>query len=395
MPTTTSNRTDIIATVVVVAAGFITMFLNAFLDGGQGYSWVEIVVLTCAGVFYTYLLVNDETLLDRIPELYGVTLFFTIEFTLLIFIGLVGGALGQWWLIGLPLVGFGAEFANKYLVLVSGVMIFVVGAVYSYINQSFESLLYVPLSLSPAVVFVAIFSRIALREQHGRVQVEKLAIELQEANQKLSEYAAKVEEMVIIQERNRMAREIHDSLGHYLTVVNVQIGAARAIMAKNPAKAEDALQKAQKLTQEGLTEVRHSVAALRAPEQDRPLQDRLQDLIAEAQASGITTTLSVVGDPQSLSPRLDLTLYRAMQEALTNVRKHAEATHTAVVLDYTDPQQVVLIVRDNGRGAEITDSGFGLLGMRERVNLLRGQMDIETKPDDGLTLTVTLPTNEP
>lgn len=390
-----SNRGAVIATVVVIIAGYITMFIDAYIDGtGRPYNWVEIVVLTCAGVLFSFFLVREETFLDRLPAPTSVVLFFIIEFALLCIIGLVGRGEGQWWLLGLPLIGYAAEFNNRYLLLVSGAMILTVSLVYSYAANSFEPLAYVPLYLAPAVVFVAAFSRIAMRERQSRHQVEKLAIELQDANQKLSEYAAKVEELVIMQERNRMAREIHDSLGHYLTVVNVQIGAARAIMDKNPAKAEDALQKAQKLTQEGLTEVRHSVAALRAPEQDRPLHDRLADLVAEAQASGIETVFEVLGVPRPLSPRLNLTLYRAVQEALTNVRKHANATHTAVVLDYTDPQQLILIVRDNGQGADVTDSGFGLLGMRERINLLRGNMTIETAPDAGLTLTVTLPTAE-
>ncbi|MCA9981853.1 MAG: sensor histidine kinase, partial [Anaerolineales bacterium] len=350
LTTSQPNRTDLLATIVVVAAGYITLFLEAFLNDGQGFTWPEIVFLTCAVVLYVYLMVNDEDTIQRFSLSTNITLFFVIEFSLLVLVGLVGRAQGQWWLIGLPLIGYAADLTNKYLLLVSGVMVLVISLVYAYVQGSLNYILFVPLYLTPAIIFVAVFSKIALRERHGREQVEQLAIELQTANQKLSEYAAKVEELVIMQERNRMAREIHDSLGHYLTVVNIQIGAARAIMDKNPAKAQDALQKAQKLTQEGLTEVRHSVAALRAPTQNRPLSDRLHDLVAESQTSGIQTVFEVVGEPRPLSPRLNLTLYRAVQEALTNVRKHAEATHTAVVLDYTDPAQLTLIVRDNGRG---------------------------------------------
>jgi signal transduction histidine kinase len=382
----------IIATIVVVSAGYITMFLDAFLGNDRGYTWLEIVFLTCAGVLFTYIALSESSILDRLPAPTNIIVFYTIEFALLTLIGLVARGEGQWWLIGLPLIGSAAELSNRYVILISGLMILICSLVYSYLANSFDPLMLVPLYLSPAVIFVAIFSRIAIRERKSRQQVEALAVELQNANQKLSDYATKVEELVIVQERNRMAREIHDSLGHYLTVVNVQIGAARAVMKKNPEKAQDALQKAQKLTQEGLTEVRHSVAALRAPEQDRPLHDRLQALVMEAQASGIETVFEVVGDPRPLSPRLNLTLYRAVQEALTNVRKHAEATHTAVVVDYSESTRIRLIVRDNGRGVEETDSGFGLLGMRERINLLRGTMQINSAVGEGLTLTVDLPT---
>ena len=102
------------------------------------------------------------------------------------------------------------------------------------------------------MVFVVVFTQIAVREREARAEVERLAAELTEANRKLREYADQVEELATARERNRLAREIHDSLGHYLTVVNVQIEAARAVIDDRD-RALDVLRKAQLLTHEGLT----------------------------------------------------------------------------------------------------------------------------------------------
>src|SRR6185369_12887105 len=113
---------------------------------------------------------------------------------------------------------------------------------------------------------------------------------LAEANQQLRDHAAQVEELASTKERNRLAREIHDSLGHYLTVVNVQIGAAQAILEQDRPRALDHLSKAQALTQEGLAEVRHSVAALRAsPTESGPLPEALAKLAEQWNAAGLST----------------------------------------------------------------------------------------------------------
>jgi signal transduction histidine kinase len=103
---------------------------------------------------------------------------------------------------------------------------------------------------------------VAVREQRGRAEVQRLADELGVANRQLREYAGQVEELAAARERNRMAREIHDTLGHYLTAVNMQLEAARALLATDPEKAADGMSKALALTHEGLADVRRSVATL-------------------------------------------------------------------------------------------------------------------------------------
>jgi signal transduction histidine kinase len=235
------------------------------------------------------------------------------------------------------------------------------------------------------IVFVIVFTRVAASEREARTK-------LAEANQQLREHAAQIEDLATTKERNRLAREIHDSLGHYLTVVNVQIGAAQTIMAKDQPRALDHLAKAQTLTQEGLAEVRRSVAALRAsPIESRPLPEGLGELVEQWNAAGVRAKLEVAGQVRPLRPQANLTLYRAAEEALTNVGKHAQAASTELLLDYRDEGRVRLSVKDDGIGSTNSEGGFGLLGVRERVQLLNGVVRVSTDAGRGFALEVELP----
>jgi signal transduction histidine kinase len=201
-----------------------------------------------------------------------------------------------------------------------------------------------------------------------------------------------VEELATTKERNRLAREIHDSLGHYLTVVNVQIGAAQAILDQDRPRALDHLAKAQALTQDGLAEVRHSVAALRAsPIESRPLPEALTKLTEQWNAAGLCAKFELAGTIRPLTPQANLTLYRAAQEALTNVGKHAHATSVDLHLDYRDQRSVKLRIEDDGAGSDNSEGGFGLLGVRERVQQLSGAVRVRTDSGKGFALEVELP----
>lgn len=248
------------------------------------------------------------------------------------------------------------------------------------------------LALAAGVVFSIVFTRVAVRANIARAEVERLNLELATANRRLREYAAQAQELAVANERNRLAREIHDSLGHYLTVINVQLEAASQVFEHDPLKAVAAVRKAQSLAQEGLTDIRRSVAALRsAPLDNQPLPKAIEDLVAELQASGIVTQFHVEGDLLDLSPQVELTLYRAAQEALNNVRKHAHASRADVVLTAM-PDRLRIVVSDNGVGGEQTDGGFGLLGVRERVELLGGTFVAQPVSSGGFEFVVEVPT---
>ena len=239
--------------------------------------------------------------------------------------------------------------------------------------------------LGAAAIFMIAFARLVDDEQRQRAELDL-------ANRWLREYAAQAEELATIQERNRLAREIHDGLGHSLTVINMQIQGALAVLTQDRARAEQILARAQECARAALADVRHSVSALRtAPSERRPLPEALATLVEESDAAGLRTSLVVAGTPRPLSPQTELALYRAAQEGLTNVRRHARATRADVALDYRDAATVGLEVRDDGVGAASTDGGFGLLGLRERVQLLGGAFAVQTTPGHGLRLRVELP----
>lgn len=310
--------------------------------------------------------------------------------TLIVYLGnIVSRGEGAIWLIFMPLISHAvASLQLRGALAIAVLVIFTFFGVVWRLTGSIAPISVLQFAVS--VLFVLVFSFIAVREQRSRIQIEQLAGELREANRKLSEYAMQVEELATTRERNRLAREVHDSLGHYLTSANMQIEAARAMLAADPTKASDAMGKAQALTREGLSEVRRSVAALRAgPMDNRNLIDAIDALVDETRASGMQINLAVAGTPRALPSPVEMTLYRAAQEGLTNVRKHSNATKVGVLLIF-DQDCVRLNVRDDGEvGDEPAGDGFGLLGLRERAQLLGGE--VRTHRSDGFVLDVEIP----
>ena len=129
-------------------------------------------------------------------------------------------------------------------------------------------------------IFVIIFMQMYIEEENAHSKIKQLIIELENANSHLQAYANQIEELTVVRERNRFAREIHDGLGHYLTVIHMQIQAAKAVMESNPDKAMNTLINAQKQSQEALMDVRRSVATLRDDNAARiPLEERINQLV--------------------------------------------------------------------------------------------------------------------
>lgn len=240
----------------------------------------------------------------------------------------------------------------------------------------------------PSFAFVIVFTRIAVREKRTREHAEALAAELATANEQLREATARAEDLAMARERNRLAREIHDSLGHYLTTVAVQLEAARALHATEPARALGAVEKAYGLAKEALVEVRRSVGALRAEGPARPLVDRLREL-AEGEA-GVSVELKILGEVRRLGPEVEHGFFRAAQEGLTNVRKHAGASAVTLTADFSAAHRVAVSVEDNGRGCAKPTGGFGLTGLRERVALLGGTLAAGNGAAGGFALRVEL-----
>ncbi len=248
-----------------------------------------------------------------------------------------------------------------------------------------------PIFLAGQIVIV-VFTQMAVSEERARGEVEQLVKKLEVANHRLRDFALQAEELAITKERNRLAREIHDGLGHYLTTIYMQIQAARAVMKGDPDRAQDALRTAQNMTQEALVDVRRSVAALRdIPGERLSLEEEIQRLLKGCEGAGIIPALKVIGEPRAISPQIMLTIFRAVQEGINNTCKHANAKNLSVTLDYSRDHTIRIKIQDDGVGANHLDGGFGLLGMRERVHLVQGDISIVTSPGNGFQLEVSVP----
>lgn len=228
------------------------------------------------------------------------------------------------------------------------------------------------LQLGAAESFVVMFSLIGRFERYARAEVERL------------QHA--VAELAVATERGRVARELHDSLGHYLTVMSIQL---EALGQAQPAPAAERIARLSELVRQALRELRRTVSALREPEESLPT--RLGRLISEHSASGAGVAWTVTGEPRQIAPELGAALFRTLQEALTNVRRHARAREVHVTLSYL-PQTMRLEIVDDGSGAVTGEhSGHGLKGMSERVAELGGVMTAGPLPSGGFRVQVELP----
>jgi len=261
-------------------------------------------------------------------------------------------------------------------------------------NKAQEFPNYFSFFLAPYVLAV-VLTLALLRQARDRQRLQALYDELRAAHEQLQLLHRQAEEAAVNRERNRLAREIHDSVAHYLTVVNLQLEAVEKLGTDQPERAVREAKRARRLTVECLQEVRRSVGALRsATLEELSLAGALKKLASVfAENTGMDVQLDLEM-PEDLSLPCDtrLALYRAAQEGLTNVQRHAHARSARVVLA-RENGHVELAVEDDGigPGSSRGESGFGLTGLRERVELLGGQLGFGSAPEGGSRLSVRLP----
>ena len=231
----------------------------------------------------------------------------------------------------------------------------------------------------------------AARAQHAS---EILLNELNLANQQLRENARQVERLAVVEERNRMAREMHDTVGHRLTVAAVQLEGAQRLIPNNPERAAQIVGTVREQVREALNELRQTVARLREPlESELELLPSIRHLAdAFADATSLEVHLSLPDAIPEVSGPIHQALYRTTQEALTNIQRHAQANQAWLKL-VLDENRLVLSISDDGHGYPQTEQpgGFGLIGLRERAGLLGGKLTLGTRPEGGAQLTLSLP----
>jgi signal transduction histidine kinase len=200
----------------------------------------------------------------------------------------------------------------------------------------------------------------------------------------------------VAEERARIARELHDVVGHSVSVMTVQASGVRRLLRPDQEREREALLVVERTGREALAEMRRMVGVLRRPEEapalaPQPSLEHLDRLVEQAREAGLEVNLRIEGEAVELPAGLDLTAYRLVQEGLTNAIKHAQATRAEVVVRYSDGQ-VEVTVSDDGRGVGTGDGGgHGLVGMRERVSVYGGDLDAGPKPGGGYRLRAKLP----
>ena len=228
-----------------------------------------------------------------------------------------------------------------------------------------------------------------MREQ--RAQRKALA----RANARLMRYAAALEQLATSRERNRLARELHDTLAHTLSAVAVQLEATSALWDDDPATARAMLEQSLAATRDGLGEARRAIHALRAaPLEDLGLALAIRNLAKSVTArAGLTLDLHAPEQINGLGPEIEQAVYRIANETLTNVARHASARRLTVRLDQTGGQ-LTLTISDDGRGFDAAspppDGQYGLRGMRERAEMIGGALEIESQPGEGTTVRLTV-----
>ncbi|NJM71149.1 MAG: sensor histidine kinase [Scytonema sp. RU_4_4] len=237
-----------------------------------------------------------------------------------------------------------------------------------------------------ALLFVLLLMNAVLSERKSR---EKLVI----ANAKLRQYALQIENQATLEERNRIAREIHDSLGHSLTALNLQLETALKLWQSHPTKAQTFLAKAKELGSKALQDVRQSVSTMRShPLQEQSLEQAIAGLAENVHRSAGVAPICHIDLSHPIPVEISTAIYRIVQESFTNICKYAQATEVKLEI-ITTKTSVQLKVEDNGIGFDFTQNttGFGLQSMRDRTLSLDGLFQINSAPGSGCTITAYIP----
>ncbi|UMG94001.1 sensor histidine kinase [Nocardioides sp. TF02-7] len=231
----------------------------------------------------------------------------------------------------------------------------------------------------------------------GVVAVVQWSARLREAEQRAEQAERSRDEAarrLAVEERLRIARELHDSLTHSISVIKVQAGVAAHLARKNGEQPSEALLAIQAASTEAVRELRATLDVLRRDDDHGSGLDRLPALVESVRSSGLPTTVRVVGPRRPLPPEVEQAAFRVVQEALTNTARHAGPATASVEITYGDRALTVRVEDDGAGSAPGPVPGYGLVGMRERVTALGGRVTAEPLPTRGFRVHAELPLDE-
>lgn len=252
-------------------------------------------------------------------------------------------------------------------------------------------------SVSPPVIWQSLFDAMFLYGASYALQQGALAINairqklklIKEQYTILEQYSSQIERMTLLEERYRMARELHDTIGHAFTSLILGMESLKAEIHSKEGEAK--LQGMLKLARTGLDDIRRQVHQMDPIEEALPLDRSLLQMIEEFKTNtGIRVVFRTMGEPYPVMKQVKLVLYRCLQEALTNASRHGQAGTIQVLLQY-DSSQLMLQVQDDGKGDDHLQYGFGLTSMKERLAPLQGKLYIHSQAVSGTMVTCTIP----
>ncbi|MES2695142.1 MAG: sensor histidine kinase [Verrucomicrobiota bacterium] len=383
-----ASRTSFFAKLVFASVVLATYSQMAFAPELTGQPW-QVVLTFALGALHTVLFSTCRSFTVNRPtwRLYAYFILQTAIVCTIIAISPVRGFFG---IIALPLVGQAVFTLPPLGITLVSLACYATSVAIWLEPYGINGALRAAATYLPGYLFSLVFTIISRQAIAARSRAEQLSQDLAAANDLLRAQAAQATELATARERNRLAREIHDGVGHYLTTIKVQLDAATALLPIDPPRAAESVGKATRLATEALDDVRRSVSALASEGPRPPLSDSLRALATD---STPLPTVTIAGTPRPLSSATEHALYRAAQEGLTNVRKHSAATAASVTLDFRDAARIRLTVADNGRGAAATATscGYGLRGLQERIALLGGRVTTGAAREGGFQLEVELP----
>ena len=388
---------------------YIGIFIVAFLPSPSAIAWWEALLL--AGVVLTLLLIDRLEYWrygEQVPVRAAVPLFIG-RLVLIVCVILIEGLNFTPFLFLIPPYLAVVYFGNKVGYAIAALAIAAYLAPtwlhnpHWYLNPLTA---FLAITFCFAVVFVVLMARVVclekagrVREQVSRIRAEELLAEVEHAHRQLQVYAERVAELATMEERNRVSREIHDSLGHALMAISVQLEKALVYYDKQPQEALQAMSDAKRVVKEALQDVRRSVRILRTEQEAFACTQGITLLVEQLRENGLAIDFEVTGSEERFSNPARMTLYRVAQEGFTNIQKHAQATRVEISLHF-DGEEARLSIRDNGCGFDaetrlqqksMFQESYGLRGIRERIELTGGTFQLESQAGCGTQLSVTVP----
>jgi signal transduction histidine kinase len=385
---------------------YVTLVEGAILIGYLSWPWLQ----SKLGRYYLPLAIAIATLAPIIANFLG------IDFTQADELTQIRSLAGQWqviFLLFVPLIVVSWQYSFRIVIfycLVLAAIDFVLiliptlaaingniyppgfGNPFSPVNGLFRPWLEIgPIFLRTAIYLLVgyVISRLVASEREQTARLEQ-------AYRQLANFATTNEQLTLSQERNRLARELHDTLAHTLSAVAVQLEAISSLWETDRAKAHDILVQSLKLTRDGLNETRRAILSLRAaPVEDLGLVMALSNLVRSvAERNHLLMDLSLPNQANGWSPEIEHTFYRIAEEALRNVTNHSDAQRIAVSLQ-AKSDLLSLTIHDDGRGFSMDqidlEQRFGLQGMRERAASIGASISIDSEPGKGTTIYLSYP----